>query len=233
MNQMLKIENLNVNYSEKHVLQNLNLELNQGIHGIVGLNGAGKTTFFRTLFGLKKLTTGEILFEDQLLKRQQIALLETENFFYSYITGREHLALFQNENFDLETWNKLFKLPLDERVDNYSTGMKKKLSFLATIKQDRPLMILDEPFNGIDLESTRSISSILKELAKEKTILISSHVLSTLTEICDTIHYLYKGNIQISSQQEQFGELEQKIFSELDAENQKVVEELFSGKNNL
>lgn len=223
---MLDIQNLNVAYGDKKILQQLELKLQVGTHGIIGLNGAGKTTLFKTVFGLKKKETGSIFFHRENLKRSDVSFLETENFFYSYITGFEHLSLFQNPEFDLNTWNELLKLPLQEPVDGYSTGMKKKLAFLATIKQNKPIIILDEPFNGIDLESARSMSAVLQFLGKSKTILVSSHVLPTLTPICDSIHYLEKGKFQISTTPEEFDKLENEIFAKLDVKNQEIVNRL-------
>ncbi|MGD9977819.1 MAG: ATP-binding cassette domain-containing protein [Bacteroidales bacterium] len=226
---MITINKLTISYSsEKKVIDNLELSLDNGlIHGIVGLNGAGKTTLLNAIFGLKKADNGIIFIDNQKVTKKIIAYLETEVFFYSNITGREYLSLFKNQNFDIEQWNKLFALPLDNIVDNYSTGMKKKLAFLSILKQNKPLMILDEPFNGLDIEACRIIRMILLRLKeKGKTIIITSHIIETLTNLCDLIHYLENGKIRYSKDRNEFVEFEKEIFDSIENKNEKLIDEL-------
>ncbi|MCF8336109.1 MAG: ATP-binding cassette domain-containing protein [Bacteroidales bacterium] len=152
---MITIKNLTVSYkSNKRVIDNLELLLHENhIHGIVGLNGAGKTTLLNTIYGLKKKDWGTITWNGQKYSKQVISFLPTENYFYSGITGREYLNLFKNPFFREDSWNDLFLLPLDKIIDEYSTGMKKKLALIGVLKQDKPLMILDEPFDRLDIET--------------------------------------------------------------------------------
>ncbi len=226
---MISIKKLIVSYQKNRpVLNNLNLLLDNGkIHGVVGLNGAGKTTLLKAIYGLKKMDGGLIKMDDQKLGKKQIAYLATENFFYSNITGREYLSLFKNNRFDIEQWNKLFLLPLDRVIDEYSTGMKKKLALFAVLKQDKPVMILDEPFNGLDIETSRIIRMVLLELReKNKTVIITSHIIETLTNLCDYIHYLNGGNIQYSKDKSGFDEFEKEVFEKIENENIKLIKEL-------
>lgn len=226
---MITMNNLTISYNKSEtVIDNLNISLDEGlIHGIVGLNGAGKTTLLNALFGLKKLDEGEILFDNQKINKKSIAYLVTENFFYSNVTGREYLNLFKNQKFDIDQWNKLFTLPLDTVVDGYSTGMKKKLALLAILKQDKPLMILDEPFNGLDIETCRIIRMILLRLReKNKTIIITSHIIETLTNLCDFIHYLENGKIKYSKDKNGFSDFEREVFEKIENENIELINEL-------
>ncbi len=202
--------------------------MNNGlIHGIVGLNGAGKTTLLNTLFGLKKTDEGGILFDNHKINKRTVAYLVTENFFYSNITGKEYLDLFKNYDFDIEQWNILFNLPLDKVIDGYSTGMKKKLALLGILKQDKPLMILDEPFNGLDIETVRIIRMILLRFKeKNKTIIITSHIIETLTNLCDYIHYLESGKIKYSIDKNGFAEFEQDVFKKIENENISLINNL-------
>ena len=152
---MIIINDLQLSYGSVKVIDHLNLEIHSGtIHGLVGLNGSGKTTLLSSMYGLKDPDKGSMTFKGEPLRRSDIGYLETGNFFYSRITGMEYLQLFkiQNPAFKVAEWNVLFELPLDEFVENYSTGMKKKLAFLGIIALNKPVMVLDEPFNGIDLE---------------------------------------------------------------------------------
>ena len=112
---MIKIDNLKVNYGNNNVLNELCLEISSNtIHGLIGLNGSGKTTLLNTIYGLKSKVLGTIQSNNEDIKRNDIAYLETTNYFYSRITGKEYLNIFktQNPNFDIDKWNTLFELPL-------------------------------------------------------------------------------------------------------------------------
>ena len=211
---MISIKDLTVSYQKGvNVLDSLDLLLNDNtINGIVGLNGVGKTTLFNSIFGLIRKDKGEVLFDGQKLTKKEIAYLPAENFFYSFITGREYLSLFDQS--DIDKWNGLFKLPLDKTIDDYSTGMKKKLALLGVIRQNKPIIMLDEPFNGLDIETSHLLKLILLRLKEAgKTLIISSHILESLTSVCDCIHYLESGKVRFSRDKERFDELEKDIFS--------------------
>ncbi|MDR1372861.1 MAG: ATP-binding cassette domain-containing protein [Dysgonamonadaceae bacterium] len=218
---MITINGLTVNYTkDKNVINSLNCVFQaNAIHGIVGLNGSGKTTLFNAIFGLKKATHGSVLYNDQPLTKKDTSFLPSENFFYFNITGNEYLSLFVNPTFDTMQWNKLFNLPLNGIIDNYSTGMKKKLALLGIIKQDKSIILLDEPFSGLDIEMCRILRLIILKLkANGKTFIVSSHIMETLTNMCDYIHYLQDGIIKRSVAKDGFISLEQEIFSLKDHE---------------
>lgn len=212
---MIIINNLSFSYQKGiKVINGLNLqlELNE-VHGLVGLNGSGKTTLLNTISGIIKQENGSITYNNEKLTKKSIGYLETENFFYTNITGTEYLSLFENKKFDLAAWNKIFELPLNNIIDNYSTGMKKKLALLGILKLDKPILILDEPFNGLDLETCKVLQIIILKLKqRQKTIIITSHILESLTSICDTIHYLDNGIIKLSRSKNEFENLEKDIF---------------------
>lgn len=218
---MLTIRNLQVEYKKQSlILKGITLSMESGkIHGIVGLNGAGKTTLLNTLYGFIRPVEGSILYNDNPLHRRDIAYLEAENYFYPYMTGREYLDLFPagENSFQVDNWQKLFNIPLNDITENYSTGMKKKLALLGVIKPDKPILILDEPFNGLDLESAYILTLILQQLReKGKTILVTSHVFETLTSGCDYIHHINNGMIARSYSQDQFGMLQQLLYSTIE-----------------
>jgi ABC-2 type transport system ATP-binding protein len=226
---MITIENLVVSYDKgQSIIDSLNLAISDNtINGIVGLNGAGKTTFLNSVYGLKSIDSGDIKFNDRKINKKEVSFLETENYFYSNITGMEYLSLFKNQDYDSDKWNQLFLLPLDIIVDDYSTGMKKKLALMGILKQDKPIMILDEPFNGLDIETCRIIRQILLKLRdRDKTIIITSHIIETLTNLCDYIHYLEKGKIKYSKDKGDFKEFEREIFASIEIKNEELINQL-------
>jgi ABC-2 type transport system ATP-binding protein len=214
---MISIDNLKVSYGDNLVLNEVELIIpSASIHGLVGLNGSGKTTLLNTIFGLKEKQTGTISYNGTVIPKNKIAYLETSNYFYPMITGLEYLKLFQVQNvgFNIDKWNELFELPLEKLVEDYSTGMKKKLAFMGVICLDREILILDEPFNGIDLETVQKIKSVLLKLKEnKKTIIVTSHILESLLGICDLLSYLNNGRIQFTKEKTDFNSVEKEIFS--------------------
>lgn len=212
---MLEIKNLSVSFKDKDVLQGLNLEIEEGIIvGILGKNGAGKTTLFESLYQNQKYS-GEILWKKQKLLRENISYLETENYFYPYITGREYLSYFAKDKLPktIELAEK-FQLPLEKYVQYYSSGMKKKLALIGMLMLDKPINILDEPFNGVDFEGVYLLYDIILELKQSnKIVMISSHIIETLFHTCDRIVTLKNGLISNIFEKSDFEKLNHFKFS--------------------
>ena len=208
---MIKIEDLSKYYGSKQVLKNIDLNFEQGkVYGIVGENGSGKTTLFRCLAGLENYNG--IISSDLKSIKNYLGLLLTEPFFFSKITGREYIQLLCNaRNQDPGNIDErnIFDLPLNQYASTYSTGMGKKLALTAILIQENKYYILDEPFNGVDIQSNIIITEIihrLKELGK--TVIISSHIFSTLSDTCDEIHLLKNGEFIKKVYKEDFDLLE-------------------------
>ena len=211
---MIKITGLNKNYGKNEVLKEINMEFSRGkAYGIVGENGAGKTTLFKCIAGLESYT-GEIFSEVQPLKNH-LGLLLTDPFFFSKITGKEYIRLLCNarnkKNINIDQKN-IFDLPLNQYASTYSTGMKKKLAITAILLQENEYFILDEPFNGVDIQSNMVLTEIILKLKElDKIIIVSSHIFSTLSDTCDEIHLLRKGEQIKSVQKVDFKTLEQEM----------------------
>lgn len=127
----------------------------------------------------------------------------------------EYLRLIHDEPQQIETWNQLFGLPLDDLVDGYSTGMQKKLAFIGALLQNRPILILDEPFNGVDLAGNEMMMAVIRRLKNRTGItLISSHILHTLTHVCDRISLLNNGQIAQTFEHTNFEGLEHLVRTE-------------------
>lgn len=232
---MIDIINLSKSYKKNTpVLNNINYSFNTGkIYGIVGNNGEGKTTLFNCIYGLINDYTGTITTQNQTPIKDICGYLPAENFFYARITGKEYVRYMAEmkakkaEN--LEDWGNLLKLPLNDYISSYSTGMKKKIALLALILQDNQVYLLDEPFNGLDLISNLIIKSAIQKLhQKNKTILLSSHILGTLTDICDHILLISKGDIQAQYIPENFHHLEKDITNTYMQEKDNILEQLIS-----
>jgi ABC-type multidrug transport system, ATPase component len=215
---MISIHNLSKDFGTKQVLRNVNIQFDKGkVYGIVGENGAGKTTLFRCIAGLESYD-GQINSELNPLKNY-LGLLLTEPFFFTKITGKEYIRLLCNarkkEVSKIDDKN-IFDLPLNQYASTYSTGMKKKLALLAILLQENQCFILDEPFNGVDIHSNIIIVDLIHKLkALDKTVIISSHIFSTLSNTCDEIYLLQNGEIIKKVFREDFDalELEMKEFT--------------------
>jgi len=208
---MIKIEKLSKYFGKKQVLNNIDLEFNKGkVYGIVGENGAGKTTLFRCISGLESYK-GNVMSDFKKLK-DHLGLLLTEPFFFSKITGKEYIQLLTNARQIKQSNMKdknIFDLPLNQYASTYSTGMKKKLALTAILLQENDVFILDEPFNGVDIQSNLIITEIIKKFKElEKTVIISSHIFSTLADTCDEIYLMKNGEIVQKVAQRDFNKLE-------------------------
>lgn len=211
---MIKVNNLSKFYGKKQVLNTINLEFEKGkVYGIVGENGAGKTTLFRCISGLESYD-GTISSDFKPLKNH-LGLLLTEPYFFSKITGKEYIQLLANTRQvklqDIEEKN-IFDLPLHQYAATYSTGMKKKLALTAILLQKNEVFILDEPFNGVDIQSNLIIRELIIKLKNlGKTIIISSHIFSTLADTCNEIYLMKMGQIIRKVEKDDFSSLEEEM----------------------
>ncbi len=184
------------------------------ISGLLGPNGAGKTTLFRLLMGILKPTEGSLTiegldcFEDRVLLKRRVGFLPDEPVFYNYLTGHEMLQLSLGmHGLDpsalarLAPW--IHRLGLSDSMhrhaEEYSRGMKKKLGLLMALLHRPSLLILDEPTNGLDVESTHQFFEMMRELADDGTaILFSTHLLDQVEHLCSHAAVIHTGRIVAS-----------------------------------
>lgn len=208
---MIEIQHLSKSFGPKEVLKKINMRFEKGkVYGIVGENGAGKTTLFRCIAALEDYE-GEII-SDLIPLKNHLGLLLTEPFFFARITGKEYIQFLCNARgiaIDNIEDRNIFDLPLNQYASTYSTGMKKKLAITAILLQQNEFFILDEPFNGVDIQSNIIITGIIHKLRElNKTIIVSSHIFSTLSDTCDEIYLLKNGETSRNVQKEEFSALE-------------------------
>jgi len=203
-------------YRTELVLEGIDIRFETGkTHGVVGLNGAGKTTMFQIMAGFLKTPGAAVTRNENAVATSEVAYLDTDLFFYPKLTAREFLSVFPSKSasYHEEALAALLKLPLDGFMEEFSTGMKKKLLLQSQIKQNKNIYILDEPFNGLDLETNRLLEVIISLLNERgKTVFISSHILEPLLNVCTQVHYLKNKGIERSFRQEEFSLIEEELF---------------------
>ena len=205
---MLSINHLRKNYETFSL--DCSLELPQGrITGLIGENGAGKSTTFKAILGLITPDGGEIRIfgkplEDFTVKdKQQLGVVLSDSGFSGYLTVNDILPVLGSmyKSFDrtffLQQLEK-FQLPRTKKIKEFSTGMKAKLKILAAVSHDARLLILDEPTAGLDVIARDELLEILREFMEQKeerSILISSHISDDLETLCDDLYMIHDGKI--------------------------------------
>lgn len=215
---MIQLVEISKTFGSHVVLDRLSFTFEDNkVYGIVGKNGSGKTTLFHCMTGLESCK-GEIVSERRPLKNH-IGYLPTELFFYKLMTGMEYVQFVcnaRNQKIENIAARNIFELPLNDYISTYSTGMKKKLALFAILLQDVPYYIFDEPFNGIDFQSSVLVFDIIKALKQRgKTVIMSSHIYTTLTQTCDEICLLEDGNFKQQVLKADFDALEKSMHQEI------------------
>lgn len=199
----------NVKKKYKAFELDLSLTLEPGtITGLIGRNGAGKSTTFKAILGLIKLTDGKVLIdgkEPQNLKpadKEKIGVVLSDSGFSGYMTVKDVIATMNAmykkfDKADFMAKCEHFKIPLNQKIKEFSTGMKAKLKVLLAMSYEAKLLILDEPTSGLDVVVRNQILDMLREYMEneENSILISSHISSDLEGLCDDVYFIEDGKI--------------------------------------
>ncbi|WBO85818.1 ABC transporter ATP-binding protein [Hymenobacter yonginensis] len=236
---MIEIRNLSKAFGSQPVLHDVSLTLQTGtLHGLVGANGAGKTTLLHCLYGLHADYQGTVVETTGLPIRAHTGLLPYEPYFYPRLTGREYLEFTLQARGravgDFNGWNQLLELPLDQYAEEYSAGMKKKLALLALLVQPFRYLILDEPFNGLDLNANLLLMEILRRLRGQGVgILLTSHLLGSLTELCDELTVLADGTVRRRYTAADFGHVQADLLDEFYQEKLAQVHRLLPAEGQV
>ena len=209
---MLDISISKKEFGNKIIFENTTITIQEnGIYGIVGKNGEGKTTLFKCMLSLTPFE-GKISFKSEALKSQKIAWCPTEPALYEELTAAEFYDFYRELTSSTSNNSKmLFDVTENQLIKNFSTGMKKKAYLNAVFQNDYSIYILDEPFNGLDLESNYILIQYLKEKSKSSVILISSHILEILYANCESIFVIKEKKI-VNFQKDDFQKIEEKLF---------------------
>jgi ABC-2 type transport system ATP-binding protein len=207
---MIKVTNLNQSFGKKIVLDSININIHPNeICALVGRNGAGKSTFINSLLGLLPVKQGEILINGIAVNKKNnewkkaIAYLPEKFMLYPMLTGLENMTFFAeavSKTVNQEQIEQVLRSvslwdDRDVQVKKYSKGMLQRLGLAITLYQDSSLLILDEPTSGIDPLGRKEILEVLGSL-HDKTILLSSHHLEEIKQICTHVAYLDNGKME-------------------------------------
>lgn len=208
----LIVKNVNKSFGDKHVVDNISFSLEEpGVFGLLGTNGAGKTTTIRMILGIIKKDSGEITWNGKAVTRGNVnfGYLPEERGLYPKSTIYDQLVYFANlKGLDKRAADKAVKMWLDKLnlmeyinspAEKLSKGNQQKVQFITSMLHDPDLIVLDEPFSGLDPVNTEILSKIMKDLVKSgKYIIMSSHQMSVIEEFCSDLVILNRGKTVLS-----------------------------------
>ena len=210
MEQIISVKGLDLIIGKTQILKNINVEFDEGkIHGLIGRNGSGKTMLMKCICGFIKVTHGEIIVDGKRVSKDidfpkdMGIIIETPGFI-PYYSGYKNLKLLAGLNNKIgkdEIRDSMKKVGLDpdlkRHVKKYSLGMRQRLGLAPAIMEDPKILVLDEPFNGLDKDGVKEMREYLLSYKEQgKTILICSHSAEDISVLCDTVYEMEKGELK-------------------------------------
>lgn len=210
---MLQIKNYKKSYGDKVAVDGIYLDVEPGeIFGFIGHNGAGKTTTIKGVVGILDFDEGEILINgksiitDAIACKKEMAYIPDNSEFYEVLTGIKYINFIsdiyevskEKRNELIKKYSDIFEMTdnLGDTISSYSRGMKQKLAVIAALVHEPKLLVLDEPFVGLDPKATHSLKMIMHEICdKGGSIFFSTHVLEVAEKLCDHIAIIKEGKI--------------------------------------
>ena len=236
---MLKIDHLTKTYGEKKAVDDLNLHIKPGeIYGFIGHNGAGKTTTLKAVVGILQFDTGEILIDGKSVRtaplacKRDIAYIPDNPDLYDYMTGIKYLHFIADifgvsaadRQARIRQYVELFELTADlaQPIAAYSHGMKQKLAIIAAWLHQPKLIIMDEPFVGLDPKASHLLKGMMREVCDAGgAIFFSTHVLEVAEKLCDKVAIIKGGKLVRSGTMEEVkgDDSLEEVFLELEGES--------------
>ena len=236
---MLKIEHLTKTYGEKKAVDDLNLHIHPGeIYGFIGHNGAGKTTTLKSVVGILQFDQGEILIDGQSIQtdplacKREIAYIPDNPDLYDYMTGIKYLNFIadvfgiraQDRQIRIRKYADPFELTADlaQPIAAYSHGMKQKLAIIAAWLHQPKLIIMDEPFVGLDPKASHLLKGMMRDVCDAGgAIFFSTHVLEVAEKLCDKVAIIKDGKLIRSGTMEEVkgDDSLEEVFLELEGES--------------
>jgi len=241
----LKVDGLSLRYGSQQVLNHISFSFEHGkITGLLGPNGAGKSSIMKILAGLVFPDSGSVKMNGQVMTdfsrlRNSCSYMIDSPSFYPFLSGRKNLELIcriLGKTVDLE--GLMTEVGLEpsskKRVKNYSTGMKQRLAIAQAMVSDADLLILDEPFNGLDPNGFQDVIALLKDLnARGKTIVVSSHLLNELEQFADAFILLHNGNIALEIEKSSLLRTNKKVVFTFGEQLNKEAREFIIGRGQI
>ncbi|WP_374360729.1 ABC transporter ATP-binding protein [Cloacibacterium sp.] len=204
----LEISNLTKKFGEQTALNNINIEIKKNeIIGLLGPNGAGKSTLMKSVVGVIKIDKGKIIFdgkditENEVFSKKNIGFLPENNPLYQEMYVKEYLQFvadihgISNEKVE-EIINLVGITPeKNKKISQLSKGYKQRVGLAQAILHEPNLLILDEPTNGLDPNQIVEIRNVIKEIGKEKTVILSTHIMQEVEALCSRVILIHNGNI--------------------------------------
>ncbi len=233
---MIEIKNVTKKYGDKKAIDNVSFNIFDGdIFAFIGHNGAGKTTLIKAMVGIHDFEEGDILIDGKSIKNDPIECKKIMAFVPDNPETYEHMKAIDYINFicdmyDVDTntresnikkYSKLFEMEdkLNDTIDSYSHGMKQKIVLISALAHDPKILIMDEPFVGLDPKAVFDIKKILNEMVKDKKIVFySTHILDVAEKLCSRVAIIKDGKlVKSGSMKEIKGDKSlEKVFMELE-----------------
>ena len=218
---MLKIENLSKTYGNKKAVDNLSLHIKPGeIYGFIGHNGAGKTTTIKSCCGILQFDEGNIYIDGISMKenpikgKENLAYIPDNPDLYEFMTGIQYLNFIadvfgvgaKERTERIHKYADMFELTSDlgQAISEYSHGMKQKLAIISALIHEPKLIIMDEPFVGLDPKASHLLKELMREMCdKGAAIFFSTHVLEVAEKLCDKVAIIKGGKLIVSGTMEE------------------------------